>query len=460
MDPKEDEHAQNALVLMQKPFVEQQGRNMWAALITLTQPNLTPEQRQTVADDYTEQFNHWYEHTYVDFYLKSGGGLRLVPSEEEPEAPKPPLPYVSDEYRLPASANNKALCTNADIANCLNIVREQPQATEQALAPYADVLEQIAALAQYDYYHVPLLNTVATPIPSFQSLFVSRSAHALTHINGHSDQALTGLCRDAHTARVLIANSNHLVAMMVGVRLLSSSLDVAAQIIAELPLDAALPPSCAKAFAPLTAETINLSLCSAMRGEFTALHSIIELEKKSLIYNQQVQPENVSDLDNVLLVVAAEKAAVCWPQIQPTLLKDEKFVTPAIAVSTWRQQCRNRMRMLKSENKIAYGIACGLAQAGTGFDHADYVHRMQDTNAQLQMMQVLLWLRQQPNLPQRLTSHYLQSSVPKDLYSSTQRPLTLSEDGSELNIPAYKKDSRERGLRLPLPQALRYGEIE
>jgi len=468
IDPKKDEHAQNALALMQEPFVEPEGgRNMWAGLVTLTKPNLTPEQRQSLADDYTEQFNHWYE-TYVDSYLNiMDDGSRFASWEEamakhEPER-SPPPPDRSDENALPASIDKKALCTNADSANCLNIVREQPQATRQALAPYADVLEQIAALTQYDYYHIPLPNTLARPIPPFQLLSVSRSAHALTHINGHSDQALMGLCRDAHTARVLMTNSNDLIAMNVGVSMLRSSLHVAANIIAELPLDAALPPSCAKAFAPLSAETINLGLCSAMRGEFSGIHNMIELEKKRLIYQHNIPPENISDLDNALVVDAAEKAVVCWPQIQPTLLKDEKFVTPAIAVSTWRQQCPIRilspLRMLK-KNKITYEIACLFAQGDTREFYVDYVHRMQDANAQLQMMQVLLWLRQQPNLPQPLSSHYLQSSVPKDLYTSTQRPLSLSADGSELRIPVYEERPRDPCgcVRLPLPQALRYGE--
>jgi len=457
----EDEHALNlnALALMQTPPVERSGRNMWAGLMTLAEPNLTPEQRQTWADDYTAQFNHWYDFTYVEWYLKNGGGLRFV--SEEKTSPEPVPPSLNKHKSLGIRGNNAALCTSKGIADCLSIVRQQPHATMQALAPYAAVLENIAELSKYDHYHMPLRRAADTPFPPFQYyLRLSYSAHALTHVNGHSNQALMGLCRDANTARVLIRDSNDLLAVLMGVTVFRNNLHVAAQIIAELPLEVSLPPSCDAAFAPLTAEDINLSLCSAMRGEFTTMYNLIELEKKSLIDHLMLpKNEHVSDWDNVLFAAARSKATVCYPQIQATLLRDEKFVTPPTAKPTWPQQCSNRI-LKNQDNAIAYGLACGLAQVIEGPDPADYVHRMQDTAAQLQMMQVLLWLRQQPHLPQPITSDYLQTAVPANLYTSTERPLTVSEDGNELKIPVYEKWPRDPCgcVRLPLPLALRYGE--
>jgi len=465
VESTEDEHALNlnALALMQTPPVERSGRNMWAGLMTLAEPNLTPEQRQTWADDYTAQFNHWYDFTYVEWYLKNGGGLRFVSEEKTSPEPVPPPLNKHKSPIIRVNPGNNALCTSKGIADCLSIVRQQPHATMQALAPYADVLEHIAELSKYDHYHIPLRQVISTPTPPLQYLILpySASAHALTHVNDHSNQALMGLCRDANTARVLIRDGNNdLLLMMVGVSMLRNNLHVAAQIIAELPLEVSLPPSCDAAFAPLTAEDINLSLCSAMRGEFAVIHNYMELEKKSLIDHLMLpKNEHVSDWDNVLFAAARSKAAVCYPQIQATLLRDEKFVILPTAKPTWPQQCSNRI-LKNQDNAIAYGMACFMAQGISGPDPADYVHRMQDAAAQLQMMQVLLWLRQQPHLPQPITSDYLQTAVPANLYTSTQRPLTVSEDGNELKIPVYEKYPRDPCgcVRLPLPLALRYGE--
>jgi len=449
--PLESQEAQQALALMQTPPVERHGRNMWAALITAKQSNLTPEQRQKLADDYVTEFNHWYATTYVDWYLEQDVFKQVSLSEPSSE-PKPPLPPGDRQW--PAVAGNKALCFSTNIFDCLKIVRDQPQATQEALAPHMDLLEQVAELAEYDYYHTPLQPGINTPIPPFQHLFLPLSAHALNHVNGDSDQALMGLCRDANTARVLFRDSNDLIAVMVAASMLRNNLHVAAQVIAELPLDTALPASCDTAFAPLTAQDINLSLCSGMRAEFASLHSFIELLKKQIIHSQILsENEHVSDLDNVHLVSAYDKAAVCWPQMQQALLKDEKFLAPPVdaSISTWLQQCPK----LK-HNGIPYGLSCALSQIG-GADYADYVHRMQDLAAQLQIMQALLWLRQQPNLPQPLTNDYLQAAVPANIYASTQRPLVLSEDGSELKIPVYEKRPRDpcNCVRLSLPQALR-----
>jgi len=457
--PLDTEQAHHALALMQPPPpLERSGRNMWAALITFGLPNLSPEQRQTLADDYTEAFNHWYTHDYVNWYLDQDP-FQLVSSKDASSEPTPPHAPYWPNVRLVSNLNDNALCNNAAMAmtDCLNRVRQQPQATLQALTPYGEWLEQLAALADYDYYHAPLLPHFNAPAPPFSSLRLPLSAHVLTHINGNSEQALAGLCRDTNTARILIRDSNNLITLMVGASFLRGNLMTAAQIIAELPLDTALPASCDTAFAPLTAEEINQSLCSAMRGEHANLRSFIELQKKQLVSSQTLsENEKLSYLDNVFLVDAQQKAVVCGPQIQQPLREDAKFATPTGALSAWPQQCQSRIRKNKS---TAYGVACALAQTSTNdsdrFD--DYVHRMQDMTAQLQMMQVLLWLRQQPNLPQPLTSHYLQTAVPANIYASTHRPLALSEDGSELQIAVYEKRPHDpcKCVRLPLPHALR-----
>jgi len=425
MPEEEAAQYQRALELMQPPPVKRSGRNSWPALMTWQVPDLTPDQRETLADDYAAQVHLWHE-KYVADYL----------SDKIDDMP--PLPKFPGERQLP-SARDSVLCGFATRAEeCLVTVREQPQAISDALAPYSDLIEQVADLSQYDDYYMPLPQHSNTQWPDFRFLRLPLSAHTLAHVNGDSQAALAGLCRDANTGRMLIKHSSDLLVSMVGRRILMDNVEVAAQIIAELPLDTALPENCETAFSPLSAQ--DISLCPAMRGEFAFMRSHIELEKQRLERTQTpVGGEQLSDWDNALLVLAHRNSAMCLPQTQQSLLNDEKFVEPPLPVSTWVKQCTNG------------NPACQLTQSnGPGYAH--YVHRMQDTAAQLQLMQVLLWLRQHPGQP--LTNDYLQAAIPADVYTSTQRAINISDDGNVLEIDAYDERARSP-VRLPLPQALR-----
>jgi len=418
-------HYQQALKLMQAPPVERSGRNIWPALITWQQMGLTPEQRHASADEYASQVERWYKQ-YVADYLND--------QTEQTQ----PLPKFPGERALP-SARDSVLCGFATrAADCLATVREQTQAMSEALAPYADVIQYVAALSEYDYYHVPLPQFSNTQWPDFRFVRLPLSAHALAHIQGDSQAALAGLCRDATSGRMLLQHSTDLLVSMVGRRIVADNVEVAAHIIAELPLDTALPAICDRAFAPLSAQ--DISLCPAMRGEFAFMRSYVELEKQRLErYSNPIGNEQPSDWDNALLVLAHRNSAMCLPQTQQTLLKDEKFALPPLPASRWIKQCNDS------------SPACHLAQIN-GPSYVTYVHRMQDTAGQMQLMQVVLWLRKYPHLP--LTHHYLQAAIPADLYTSTRRAITLSDDGSALEIDAY--DERVSGpVRLPLPQALR-----
>jgi len=417
---------EKALALMQAPPIQHGGNNAWAAVITWAVPNLSIAQRHALADDYADQIKRWNDAYSADY----------LADKTNPSQSVPRLPGQRD---LP-SARDSLLCGFATrAANCLVIVRQQPQAIIEALTPYTDVLEQVAELAHYDHYYSPLPAHGNLQWPDLRFMRLPLSAHALAHVQGDSQTALTGLCRDARSGRMLLQHSSDLLVAMIGRRILADSVEVAAQIIAELPLDTSLPAICDSAFALLSAEEI--SLCPAMRGEFAFMRSYIEMEKQRLERNQTPRgKEKPSDWDNLLLIHAQYNSAACLPQTQQSLFKDEKFTLPKASISPWLEQCQK-------DNP-----ACMMAQMNRP-DYSNYVHRMQDTAAQLQMMQVLLWLRSQPP-DLLLTSDYLQAAVPPDLYTSSQRDMTISDDGRALEMPAYAARTTEP-LRLLLPQVLR-----
>jgi len=425
-DTLETEKTQHVLALMQAPPIQHSGNNAWAALITWAVPKLNPAQRQVLAADYADQIKHWNDAYSADY----------LADKTNPGQPVPRLPGQRD---LPSSRDSLLCGFATRAADCLASVRQQPQAIIEALAPYTDVLEQVAELAHYDHYYSPLPAHGNLQWPDLRFMRLPLSAHALAHVQGDSQTALTGLCRDAQSGRMLLQHSSDLLVAMIGRRIVADSVEVAAHIIAELPLDASLPAICDNAFALLSAE--EMSLCPAMRGEFAFMRSYIEMEKQRLERNQTPRgKEKPSDWDNLLLIHAQYNSAVCLPQTQQSLFKDEKFALPKASVSPWLEQYRK-------DNP-----ACMMAQMNQP-DYSNYVHRMQDMAAQLQMMQVLLWLRSQPP-DLLLTSDDLQAAVPPDLYTSTQRAMTISDDGGSLEMPAYVARTTEP-LRLPLPQALR-----
>jgi len=411
--PEEEKAAQlQTLKLMQTPPLERSGRNAWPLLMTWGQPSLTPAQRNALADDYVVQVERWHT-TYVAEYLADTYSQESEPLFEPSEPPactnllcsmtrqarhwydhltdkfdKPqplpiPQPNFSTAQPLP-SLHDSALCGfGTPLADCLATLREQPQAISETLAPYAAMIEQVAELSEYDHYRSPLPQHFSVPVPiAWTYLRLPLTVHALAHIKGDSQTALAGLCRDANSARMLLRNTHDLIVVMVARLMLVRNVELAAQIIAKLPLDAPIPEPCNSAFARLSAEEV--SLCPAMRGEFAAMQAFMELEKQRLERNRTpIGRERPSDWQNAILLEAQRKSALCLPQTDQALLTDEKFAMPSAPASTWLAKCRGG------------NAACAVSQI-SGFDPAKYAHRMQDAAAYVQMMQVLLWLRQYP----------------------------------------------------------------
>jgi len=435
-----DAEEQQALAAMEEPDVPREGSNAWVMVVTSQLSGMTDEQRQAAAAAYQAEYE-----AYAKIY-----GEAKANGEEVPVS-SPNVPRDSDVDIAPAPKFGESiLCgfNETALSDCLSVVRQQPEVIAELLAPYSDLLEQVAKLADHDYFHSPLPAPhragMGWPQPYARKLALS--AHVLTYIQGDTQAALTGLCRDAHSGRMLIHSNDGLIVNSIGHRMLASNLKIAAHIIAELPLDAPLPLSCTTAFSPLSVEEV--SVCASMRKEFNAIRADMELEGGIKTGYSPLGWEHY------LAVMAQDYGRYCLPETLPMLVADEKYVVPLRPSNKWLERCENSSLLTRLvQEEIQSDYSCVVARMGSS-KNEHWVHEMQDVQAQLRMMQAILWLRAHP--PSNKAA--LLAEIPPEVYSSIHRPLVVVDEGEgkALEIPTYARpySSSPTRIVLPLPEAL------
>lgn len=422
-----------ALAALEAPR-DMPGSNAYVTVATLGMEGLTLEQRQARVDAYVAEYAKWHA-DFHDFVIKNRG--------EWDEGAVPEMPQLSSDEPSVATTNT-VLCSGAS-PSCLSRVREQPEAVAAALLPYATVLQQMDELATHGHYLSPLPSGVATAVPPLRPLFVPLSAHALAHVQGDSQRALAGMCRDAGIGRMLMNHGDNLLTGMVGSSLLNTNATLFAEVLAELPADAPLPANCAAALAPLSPQ--ETSFCASMQGEFSMVsegYSLTEQMSSSILdlpgERWWVTPQTMKLLYNrekSLGRAAETMGAACLPETWQAIAEDKPM--PAPQPSLWRLEC------------AANALGC-ITSSIAAPAYAQYMkQRPRDTAARLSLLQAVLWLRthaaEQAGMP---VQERLQQ-LPAELRSA-QHPITLSADGGALEMPDYGKDKDV--LLMPLPQVL------
>ncbi len=315
---------------------------------------------------------------------------------------------------------------NASGVGCLQRVREQAAQVAQAHAGHAQLHARIDALAAASHYRSIFPSDSPLTFPPFQGVFERLPAHALAHVNGDSPLALQGLCTDARIGRMLLAQSDLLIAAMVGNALIERSAQLFAEILAELPASQPLPAACRAAFAPPQVD--ELRLCSAMRGE-------LDLFRQGLVSSRSDGSWVLLDERRTLARVAPLYAQGCTAARAQQLAQD----LPIAAVQPeghW--QC------------VANPVGCAVSDiAHPAFP--DYFRRAQDAGATLRMSAALLWLRDQPAGPGIDTAALLEQLPPA--LRSAQRPIRVGPDGRSLQVRRYAIPNNGRGatIQLALP---------
>ncbi len=418
-----------ALAALEAPQ-ERPGSNAYATLMLLGVEGLTPAQKQARADAHARQFEQWY----ADEYMPRFNAVSIGEMDETALLVPPPL--LAEGEAAPAVA--PVLCGLIKDADCLESVRKQPQAVAEALVPQATVLVQMDELAVHGHYHSPLTQTVATPWPAMRSLQVPLSAHALAHVQGDSQRALAGLCRDAGSGRMLMAHGDNLLTTMMGSAMLAANARLFAAVLAELPADAPLPANCATAFVPLSPD--EASICTGMRGEFAMQREAAALMDGKLKESRQWGSLFYSSR-KVIARSAETLGDACLPEARQALAEDRRLPPPPARILPWWQlEC------------LTDSIGCILSNIAAPA-YGGYANRLQDTAAELRMLNAALWLR--GHAPQDATVPLAErlNNLPAELRSA-HRPITVSADGSALETPTYAVREDKKALRMPLPQAV------
>lgn len=408
---------------------ERPGSNAYATLALLGVKGLTPEQRQARVDEHARRFEQWYADEYVP---------RFMQDETDASDMPPPPPLLAEDEAPPAA--DPALCSFTKAADCLAEVRGQPQAVAEALVPQVTVLAQMDELAAHGHYRSPLKQNEATPWPPLRSLQVSLSAHAVAHVQGDSQGALAGLCRDAGTGRMLMAHGDNLMTTMMGSAMLSANATVFAGVLAELPVDAALPATCAVALAPLSPE--EAGICNGMRGEFAMQQDFAALMDSRIESHGPAHARLLYDSRKTLARTAELMGQSCLPEARQAIVEDRRVQGMSeSSVSMWRPEC------------LTNSLGCVTSAIAAPAYHS-YNHRQQDTAAQLRLLNTVLWLREHAAQEAGTPLAERLEALPAGLRSA-QRPITVSADGSALETASYARRGDVDMLVMPLPESLR-----
>lgn len=213
-----------------------------------------------------------------------------------------------------------------------------------------------------------------------------------------------------------------------------------AEMLAELPSDHPLPPSCAAAVVPAAAE--ELRLCTAMRGEF-ALSS--EVMRRSSA-QAAVEGSAISRLLTPVLFDVEATLADNAMTFAPACLEEELRRIEADRKDTGWASRRGPGRLQCAGNPVG----CILAESVGPAAYSHYALRAQDQGARLKVLATLLWLRQQAGDGRTLES--LLAERPPALKSPT-REIEVGQDGRSLRIRQFDA-TRGEYWTIPLPREL------
>lgn len=388
------------------------GENAFAAFWLLPYEGLPPtEYARVLAQDQARQRH----------YLACKAAA-LERDEIENDCPLPGESVAAQQWpRVPAMPLKCGFST----PDCLDKVRADPEGYAAALEPQRGVLQRVAQLPRYGYLQSPFVADVATPFPAYGLLDRPLASFALAHVQGHSEQALAGTCDMVRSGRLLMAEGDNLFAALIGGALVRGSANLFAQMLAELPRTHPLPANCAAAFSPAGANELNL--CNAMRGEFrmsqVAFANMPRQTGLALVFDE----------DKTIARSALGIGHACGEPVRQALALDVPLPPAPMLGAPWSLSC------------AANAMGCILTSVASPA-YANYNGRLQDVGAQLRLVEVLLWMRDQDA---REDAQSLLLKLPATL-ASPARGITLTSDGRGLRMPRYAdQTSPEPQVKLP-----------
>ncbi len=315
-------------------------------------------------------------------------------------------------------------------ASCLAKVRERRDEYARQIARDRVLVERIRGLAAFGHYRNLLDSHIFPPLPPFQRLFASHTASALDFIEGRTDDALKTVCTDVETWRRIGANGDNLIFAMIGGAMVDTGARLFADMLAELPLDHPLPPICASAFDPAH---VAPDLCSAMRGEERIARSHMDR------FGDEAYPflrTLLLDVEATRAIMAPVYAQACAEEARRALIDDTPIAYPAVSLSPWQLRCASNY------------LGCSVMLIAAPL-YTPYLHRAQDEQAMIRLVDTLLHLRQQAAASGQAMTQVLNADGLRPPVVTWRRPV-FDETAGEVGIPLRGRGSVDE-WRIPLP---------
>lgn len=399
----------DALALLDAPR-ERAGRNGFAALWAVAH-DLPLERAQALLDE----------------------EARRLSLHSLPDAAHAPYANVLASYPLLVATDTApAVSCNALMGGCLHAVRQDPAGFAAMREQRRALTARIAALDAYDYFANPLPPRPEAMMPSYQVLLQELDVHAHAFVAGDVDAGLEGACRSVSLGRRLAGSGDNLLASMVGAALVEGGSMLFVDMLAELPPERALPPTCQRAF---PAEVSMASaICPTMLGEG---HHIVD-GMRLLNREQQRQDWRAAifmDVEKTAARSAPRFAWYCGDEATVLVQADRPLRSPARDTSPWSLAC------------VANAVGCILD--GIAAPRLDgHARRLQDADMRLKLVATWLWLREHPDDPRPLAERLV---ARPDALKSLARAIGVSADG---RLVAARHEARPQGGDggLPIPE--------
>jgi hypothetical protein len=342
------------------------------------------------------------------------------------------------EARYPASIGSEDMARFCNYGeDCLRRVAADTAAYSMLIERHAAVLDRVERLEDYDGIRQMFGYRYDSPPPAFQYGRLPLTRHALLFVQGRREEALDATCRAITTWRRLGAESDTLISRVAGSGFASGVYAKQfARMLAEMPRDVRLPASCNQAFAPVSAA--ETSLCNALRGEFGFVVSSIEVVPHDrtlfpLLNSKWLGPLFFNE-EMSLADMAVPYAFHCEDATRRRFAEDAAIIGPRSLGGNLRLQCASN------------AVGCLLGEIATP-DFDRYAARLQDANAQIRLIAVLLKIRSDV-ADARPFAERLRASA-ADIGSS-ERMVFLDDSGRNVRMKRYDS-GREAHWQIPLP---------
>ena len=346
----------------------------------------------------------------------------------------------SAENRYPKqllSPDDTALWCGGD-GGCLRKVRADRERYVALVERHAAVIDRAEGLSAYGgIRHPRVANVLDFVLPPYQYGKLPATRYAVDFVEGRRYEAFEGTCTAIATWRRLGANSDTLISRLIGV---AYSADIHgrlfAEMLAEMPRDFELPPACSLAFAATTAE--ESSMCAAMQGEFYYLESATRQLEAGESKDMSKFEKAVMPLFFSAEVTEAQRAEYlafyCREEMTQAMKTDRPPPPPPVDDRLLRFQC------------VGNPVGCMLSGiANPAFD--PYSKRVQDANAKLRLIALLLRLRADGSDTRPIEARLRASAAD---VGAPERKLRIGPDGRTLRLEKYAKESGPH-WEIPLP---------